>query len=91
VRILRENQRAAVFRLGRFSHVAGPGIVFPIPLFDQVCLVDLDRTIPGWTDCSPEEVDRMVEHLATQYPEIPTHLSLEEIREEMRQREGFPL
>ena len=89
MRILKESQRVAVFRLGRFSHVAGPGVVFPIPFIDQVCVVDLDQTIPGWTDCAPEEVKRMVEYLAKQYPEIPTHLSLREIREEMQESEGM--
>jgi hypothetical protein len=88
VRILKENQRVAVFRLGRFSHISGPGLVFAVPFIDRVAVVDLDETIPGWRECAPEELDRMVEFLVKQYPEIPADLSLQEIREKMQESKG---
>ena len=78
---LGEAERACVFRMGRFYRVAGPGAVFSIPLIDHLAVVDLDRTIPEWREAYPEEVNAMVEFLVTRYPKVPSHLSLEEIRE----------
>ena len=44
VRILREYERAVVFRLGRLLPVRGPGLVALIPLVDRMVRVDL-RTV----------------------------------------------
>ena len=44
VRILREYERAVVFRLGRLVGAKGPGVVLLIPLVDRMVRVDL-RTI----------------------------------------------
>jgi regulator of protease activity HflC (stomatin/prohibitin superfamily) len=44
VRILREYERAVVFRLGRLLGQKGPGIVILIPLIDRMVRVDL-RTV----------------------------------------------
>jgi hypothetical protein len=44
VRILREYERAVVFRLGRLVGQKGPGIVLLIPLIDRMVRVDL-RTV----------------------------------------------
>jgi regulator of protease activity HflC (stomatin/prohibitin superfamily) len=44
VRILREYERAVVFRLGRLLGAKGPGIVLLIPLIDRMVRVDL-RTV----------------------------------------------
>jgi regulator of protease activity HflC (stomatin/prohibitin superfamily) len=44
VRILREYERAVVFRLGRLLGAKGPGIVFLIPALDRMVRVDL-RTV----------------------------------------------
>ena len=44
LRILREYQRAVVFTLGRFSNVKGPGLIFVIPILQQIVRVDL-RTV----------------------------------------------
>jgi len=41
IRILREYERAVVFFLGRFQGVKGPGLVFIIPLVQQMVRVDL--------------------------------------------------
>jgi hypothetical protein len=46
--------------------------------------VNLGRTIPEWREIPADELDRMVEFLIRHYPEIPTQLSLDEIRETMR-------
>ena len=42
--IFREYERGIVFTLGRFSKIAGPGLVFVIPAIQQVVRVDL-RTV----------------------------------------------
>jgi regulator of protease activity HflC (stomatin/prohibitin superfamily) len=44
IRILREYQRGVVFTLGRFSRVAGPGLVIIIPVVQQMVRTDL-RTV----------------------------------------------
>ena len=44
VRVLREYERAVVFRLGRLVPLRGPGLVLLIPLVDRMVRVDL-RTV----------------------------------------------
>jgi regulator of protease activity HflC (stomatin/prohibitin superfamily) len=44
VRVLREYERAIVFRLGRLQEVRGPGLVVLVPLVDRMVRVDL-RTV----------------------------------------------
>lgn len=44
IRILREYQRGVIFTLGRFSGVKGPGLIFVIPILQQIVRVDL-RTV----------------------------------------------
>ena len=44
VRILREYERAVVFRLGRLVGAKGPGVVLLVPLVDRMVRVDL-RTV----------------------------------------------
>ena len=44
VRVLREYQRAVVFRLGRLIGAKGPGLFFLIPVIDRMVRVDL-RTV----------------------------------------------
>ena len=43
-RVLREYERAVVFRLGRMSGIKGPGLIILIPIIDQMERVDL-RTL----------------------------------------------
>ncbi len=53
IRILREYERAVVFRLGRAIGVKGPGIILLIPLVDRMVKVSL-RTIAH--DVPPQDV-----------------------------------
>jgi regulator of protease activity HflC (stomatin/prohibitin superfamily) len=41
IRVLREYERAVVFRLGRLAGVRGPGIIFLIPVVDKMVRVSL--------------------------------------------------
>src|SRR4030042_2629775 len=53
VRILREYERAVVFRLGRLVGTRGPGLILIIPLVDRVVKVSL-RTVV--LDVPPQDV-----------------------------------
>src|SRR5579864_2548622 len=44
VKIMREYERAVVFRLGRFQEVKGPGLILILPFVQQIVRVDL-RTV----------------------------------------------
>ena len=41
VKVLREYERAVVFKLGRFQHVKGPGLVLLVPFIQEMVRVDL--------------------------------------------------
>ena len=45
IKVIREYERAVVFRLGRLLGVKGPGIFFIIPLVDSIIKVDLRTTV----------------------------------------------
>lgn len=41
IKVLREYQRGVIFTLGRFTSVKGPGLIFVIPVLQQMVRVDL--------------------------------------------------
>src|SRR5213079_2205683 len=41
IRILREYERAVIFRLGKLLGAKGPGVIFLIPLVDRMVRMDL--------------------------------------------------
>ncbi|HDI23604.1 MAG TPA: slipin family protein, partial [Thermoplasmatales archaeon] len=45
IKILPEYQRIVVFRLGRLLGIKGPGLVFIIPIIDQVVKIDLRERV----------------------------------------------
>ena len=53
IRVLREYERGVVFQLGRFWGVRGPGLIFLIPVVQQMVRVDL-RTVV--LDVPPQDV-----------------------------------
>ena len=53
IRVLREYQRGVIFQLGRFWAVKGPGLIFLIPVIQQMVKVDL-RTVV--LDVPPQDV-----------------------------------
>lgn len=53
VKIIREYERAVVFRLGRLVGTRGPGIIYVIPLFEQWSKIDL-RIVT--MDIPPQEI-----------------------------------
>lgn len=53
VRILREYERGVIFMLGRFQKVKGPGLIFVIPLIQQIVRIDLRVRV---FDVPPQDV-----------------------------------
>ncbi len=53
VKIVKEYERAVIFRLGRMVDPRGPGIIYVIPLIERMLRVDL-RTVT--MDVPPQEV-----------------------------------
>lgn len=53
VRVLKEYERAVIFRLGRFSGVRGPGLIILIPIIEKMAKVNL-RTIV--MDVPPQDI-----------------------------------
>jgi len=41
LRVLIEYERAVVFKLGRYSRVSGPGLIFFVPIFESIRKVDM--------------------------------------------------
>ncbi|MFQ5853782.1 MAG: SPFH domain-containing protein, partial [Candidatus Binatia bacterium] len=41
IKILKEYERAVIFRLGRMVNPRGPGIIYVIPLIERMMRVDL--------------------------------------------------
>jgi regulator of protease activity HflC (stomatin/prohibitin superfamily) len=48
IKVLREDERFVIFRLGRFFRVVGPGLVVIIPFIDRGIRVNLSENFPGW-------------------------------------------
>jgi regulator of protease activity HflC (stomatin/prohibitin superfamily) len=64
IKILREYERAVVFRLGRFQAVKGPGLILILPLVQQVVRVDLRTVVmevPGQDVISRDNVSLKVD------------------------------
>jgi regulator of protease activity HflC (stomatin/prohibitin superfamily) len=58
LKILREDERMVVFRLGRFLKVVGPGWEWLIPFIDKGVKVNLNKDIPGWQVLSKTELEK---------------------------------
>jgi regulator of protease activity HflC (stomatin/prohibitin superfamily) len=60
LKILREDERLVIIRLGRFFKITGPGIVMILPLIDRGIRVNLSRGLPGWQEISKMELDEKI-------------------------------
>jgi regulator of protease activity HflC (stomatin/prohibitin superfamily) len=63
-RVVRENHRYIIFRLGRFIRVTGPGIVFLFPHIDTAINVDLNQVLPNWLTMSETDVNEQLRLMA---------------------------
>ncbi len=65
LRIVRENERLVMYRLGRLYRIAGPGLLFLMPFVDKGVKVNLAEAVPGWQCLSPSELeDKIREYVA---------------------------
>jgi regulator of protease activity HflC (stomatin/prohibitin superfamily) len=69
IRIIRENQRVVVFRLGRFVGVRGPGLIYVVPFVDKTEQYDLNKWVPDWQTLSREEVEEKIRSVALSQPD----------------------
>ena len=60
IKIVREDQRLAIFRLGHLFTIAGPGLVFLIPTVDKGLKMNLQDNVPGWQGYSKSELDEKI-------------------------------
>lgn len=68
IRILKEYERAAIFRLGQFVAISGPGLVYLIPVVDKAKVVNLKERVPDWQGLSKSELDERVRLLVLSDP-----------------------
>jgi regulator of protease activity HflC (stomatin/prohibitin superfamily) len=57
IKVVQEFERIAIFRLGRFLKIAGPGLLLLIPFVDRGINVNLKEKIPEWNTLSPKELE----------------------------------
>jgi regulator of protease activity HflC (stomatin/prohibitin superfamily) len=68
LKIVREDQRLAIFRLGRLFTISGPGLVLVIPMVDKSLKVKLQENIPGWQGYSKAELDQKIRTFVLNQP-----------------------
>ena len=68
-RVLRDNERAVIFRLGMSLGTRGPGIIYVIPLIERMIRVNLDKQVPGWHGILRDDLDQRVQKLVSKSTE----------------------
>ncbi|MBI2495524.1 MAG: hypothetical protein HYY59_01950 [Candidatus Omnitrophica bacterium] len=63
IRILNAYERMAVFRLGRFLKVVGPGVTFLLLPIDMGVKVRLDTQIPDWQNLGERGLEERVKQI----------------------------
>jgi regulator of protease activity HflC (stomatin/prohibitin superfamily) len=57
---VKDNERLAIFRSGRFFRIGGPGFVFVIPIVEKKIRVHLKDHVPGWEEMSKAKLDERI-------------------------------
>ncbi len=60
VKVVPDSRRLAMYRMGRFLRVAGPGFVLLLPFVDRAEDIHLNDAVPSWRSLSPSEIDAHV-------------------------------
>jgi len=60
IKIFRGDERMVVLRLGHFSRIVGPGIVWLIPVIEKGIKVNLNKEFPGWQVLSKMELEEKI-------------------------------
>jgi len=68
LKIVKEDERLAIFRLGHFFRLVGPGLVLLIPVVDRGVKVNLSENIPGWKGLSKAELDERIKTFVSDKP-----------------------
>ena len=63
VKIIREDERVVIFRLGRYLGIGGPGVIIKYPFVDKIVKVNLTNSVPGWQTLSKETLDEKIKSL----------------------------
>jgi regulator of protease activity HflC (stomatin/prohibitin superfamily) len=63
LRIVREDCRLVIFRLGKFIRVAGPGPVYIFPHIDEAQLINLNEVVPHWLSLSQEQLNDQIKNI----------------------------
>ncbi len=64
-RVLRENERAVIFRMGLPVVTRGPGVIYVIPLIERMIRVNLDKQLPGWRGMLNDDLNQRVQKLVS--------------------------
>ena len=67
VRVVPEQKKLAVWRLGRFIGIRGPGIVMVLPFVDKAIGIDLDMEVPRWRFLAKEQLAQEIERRVTKH------------------------
>ncbi len=65
-RVLREHERAVIFRLGMSLGTRGPGIIYVIPFIDRMIRVNLNKQVPGWHGILNDDLNQRVQKLVSE-------------------------
>jgi regulator of protease activity HflC (stomatin/prohibitin superfamily) len=68
LKILREDERLVIIRLGRFLKIAGPGIVMILPWIDRGIRVNLNTDLPGWQELPKVELNEKIKAFVLSQP-----------------------
>jgi regulator of protease activity HflC (stomatin/prohibitin superfamily) len=68
LKVLREDERLVIIRLGRFFKIAGPGLVIILPSIDRGIRVNLSRDLPGWQGLSKADLDEKIKAFVLSKP-----------------------
>lgn len=74
IRNVKEHERLAVYRLGRFLKIVGPGLVLIIPVIDKVVRVNLSEEVPRWQQLSKVKLEEKIKPLV-ESDSLPISLS----------------
>lgn len=64
IKMATENERLAVFRLGRLINIVGPGLFFLFPVIDKCIRVDLKKYVPNYQTLTKEELFEKIRQIA---------------------------
>ncbi len=60
IKIVHEDQRLLIERLGRFHRVCGPGRHLVLPFVETAHLVRLNEALPEWTGLDEEQIHKRI-------------------------------